>query len=63
MLVGCERSEKTFENVVQYAQNVQLCTWNLLLRFFTFINEKPSDKGNWLDGVAAAMSLQENAEA
>lgn len=63
MLVGCERSEKTFENVVQYAESVQLCTWNLLLRFFTFINEKPSDKGNWLDGVAAAMSLQENAQA
>lgn len=63
MLVGCERSEKTFENVVQYAESVQLCTWNLLLRFFTFINEKPSDKGNWLDGVAAAMSLQENSQA
>lgn len=63
VLVGCERSEKNFQNVVQYSDQVQICTWNLLLKFFNFINEKPSDEGNWLDGISAAMAMQEKAQS
>lgn len=63
MLVGCERGEKNFQNVVQYSDKVQLCTWNLLLKFFNFINEDPSDEGNWLDGISIAMTMLEEAQA
>ncbi|ALC38875.1 Ku80, partial [Drosophila busckii] len=68
VLVGAERTmndlnekdENACLNVVQYPCT-QLCTWQLLLSFYKFINETSSDEGQWLDGLAVAMSLQEQA--
>ncbi|KAH8378151.1 hypothetical protein KR093_009628, partial [Drosophila rubida] len=69
VLVGCEKSdndlykegEKHYQNVVQYKQVPQLCNWQLLLSFFEFVNATPSDLGQWLEGLAVALALQEQA--
>ncbi|KAM8714984.1 hypothetical protein ACLKA7_002088 [Drosophila subpalustris] len=62
VLVGCEKTvnDEKRQNVVQYKQ-AQLCNWNLLLSFFEFVNATPSDEGQWLDGLAVAMAMQEEA--
>ncbi|XP_062120824.1 uncharacterized protein LOC133835006 [Drosophila sulfurigaster albostrigata] len=69
VLVGTEKSyndlyeegEKYCQNVVQYNNAPQLCTWQLLLSFFEFVNETSSPLGQWLDGLAVALSLQNQA--
>ncbi|KAH8405089.1 hypothetical protein KR222_000912, partial [Zaprionus bogoriensis] len=69
VLVGCESSEnalhevdaKCCQHVVQFDEMPQLCSWNLLLNFFGFVNATPCEQGNWLDGLNVAMALQEKA--
>ncbi|KAH8273908.1 hypothetical protein KR044_003366, partial [Drosophila immigrans] len=71
VLVGCEKSanvvykeeEKHCQNVVEYKQEPQPCNWPLLISFFEFVNETPSDLGQWLDGLEVALALQERASA
>ncbi|KAH8334354.1 hypothetical protein KR059_009127, partial [Drosophila kikkawai] len=62
VLVGCNSSEKDLKapNVVQY-EKIQLCTWNLLLDFFKFVNKTACEEGQWLDGLKVALKLQEEA--
>lgn len=69
VLVGCEnsrndlyeRDNRVCQNVVQY-ENTQLCTWQLLLSFFKFINETACDEGEWLDGLDVAINMLESAQ-
>ncbi|KAH8251287.1 hypothetical protein KR032_005129, partial [Drosophila birchii] len=62
VLVGCDSSVKDLKapNVAQYG-NARLCSWNLLLEFFKFINETACEEGQWLDGLEVALQLQEEA--
>ncbi|XP_016924277.3 X-ray repair cross-complementing protein 5 [Drosophila suzukii] len=61
VLVGCDDKEKeTQPNVVPYG-DPQLCNWHLLLEFFKFVNKTACEEGQWLDGLQAALKLQETA--
>ncbi|KAH8238780.1 hypothetical protein KR038_000130, partial [Drosophila bunnanda] len=62
VLVGCDSIEKdlTAPNVVEYG-NARLCSWNLLLEFFNFVNKTACEEGQWLDGLKVALKLQEEA--
>ncbi|XP_034472899.1 uncharacterized protein LOC117780461 [Drosophila innubila] len=62
VLVGCEKTanDEKRPNVVQYT-TAQLCNWNLLLSFYEFVSATASDEGQWLDGLAIAISMIEDA--
>lgn len=64
VLVGCDSSENVLKapNVVQY-ENTQLCNWDLLLKFFQFVNKTACEEGQWLDGLRVALELQDVALA
>ncbi|XP_068140253.1 LOW QUALITY PROTEIN: uncharacterized protein Ku80 [Drosophila tropicalis] len=62
VLVGAETHEKDAPNVKKY-ETIQLCTWPLLLKFFKFVNETATEKGQWLDGLKVALEMQEEAMA
>ncbi|KAH8273545.1 hypothetical protein KR018_000068, partial [Drosophila ironensis] len=63
VLVGTDASSNDLNapNVVQFEQT-QLCTWNLLLKFFKFVNETACEEGQWLQGLRVALDLQEKAQ-
>ncbi|XP_017858812.1 PREDICTED: X-ray repair cross-complementing protein 5 [Drosophila arizonae] len=69
VLVGCEESNnelyeannRVCQNVLQY-ENTQLCTWQLLLRFFKFVNATACDEGEWLDGLDVAIAMLHSAQ-
>ncbi|KAH8279913.1 hypothetical protein KR054_010869, partial [Drosophila jambulina] len=64
VLVGCDSSDNELKapNVVQYG-DARLCSWNLLLEFFKFVNQTACEEGQWLDGLEVALQLQEQALA
>ncbi|XP_030372413.1 ATP-dependent DNA helicase 2 subunit KU80 [Scaptodrosophila lebanonensis] len=66
VLVGTERAENGIgcKNIVQN-ENPRLCSWQLLLDFYQFVNvtSSPCDDGAWLDGLAVAIDVFKNAHA
>ncbi|XP_017067088.2 uncharacterized protein LOC108105160 [Drosophila eugracilis] len=63
VLVGCdtgseEEEDENHPNVVQFG-DPRLCSWQLLLEFFDFVNKTACEEGQWLDGLQAALDLQE----
>ncbi|KAH8353277.1 hypothetical protein KR084_009954, partial [Drosophila pseudotakahashii] len=68
VLVGCDTSNEaeignkkvTHPNVIEFAEP-RLCSWQLLLNFFEFVNRTACEEGQWLDGLEVALQLQETA--
>ncbi|EDW40007.1 GL15436 [Drosophila persimilis] len=64
VLVGSAKNTDDCQNVIYFKEgSVQLCSWQLLLDLFTFVNETACEQGEWLDGIKVALDMQENALA
>jgi len=62
VLVGCDTDEIKTEdashpNVLPFGEP-RLCSWQLLLEFFQFVNKTACEDGEWLNGLQAALELQ-----
>ncbi|XP_061402360.1 X-ray repair cross-complementing protein 5-like [Musca vetustissima] len=44
-------------NIVQYAGELQMPSWQLLMNFYQFVNETPSECGEWLDALVVAYGM------
>ncbi|XP_023307645.2 X-ray repair cross-complementing protein 5 [Lucilia cuprina] len=44
-------------NVTQYAGEMEIPSWQLLMNFYQFVNETATDKGEWLDALVVAFSM------
>ncbi|XP_043647530.1 uncharacterized protein LOC122616218 [Drosophila teissieri] len=65
VLVGCDTNEKepdaaSHPHVVPFG-DPRLCSWQLLLDFFKFVNKTACEEGEWLNGLQAALDLQQTA--
>ncbi|XP_022218956.2 uncharacterized protein LOC111071757 [Drosophila obscura] len=65
VLVGSDRDNNNSDcqNVMYFKEGeVQLCSWQLLLDLFRFVNETACEQGEWLDGIKVALAMQETAQ-
>ncbi|XP_001968994.3 uncharacterized protein LOC6542063 [Drosophila erecta] len=63
VLVGCDTNEKkTYPHVIPFG-DPRLCSWQLLLDFFDFVNQTACEEGEWLNGLQTALDLQQIASS
>ncbi|XP_034129405.1 uncharacterized protein LOC117584557 [Drosophila guanche] len=64
VLVGSDSAynDNKCPNVTYFKEGVlQLCSWQLLLDLFTFVNATACEQGEWLDGIKVALDMQDKA--
>ncbi|XP_065357066.1 X-ray repair cross-complementing protein 5 [Calliphora vicina] len=55
--VNTNESHDGYLNIVQYAGEMEMPCWQLLMNFYQFVNETAADKGEWLDAIVVAFSM------
>ncbi|XP_075149917.1 X-ray repair cross-complementing protein 5 Ku80 [Haematobia irritans] len=55
--VNTEDDHEGYLNIVQYAGELQIPSWQLLMNFYQFVNETPSENGEWLDALVVAFGM------
>lgn len=72
VLVGTERTHNDvntndchdgYLNVFQYAGDMEMPSWQLLMNFYQFVNETAANKGEWLDALVVAFSMLKSGSA